>query len=178
MGEMRDALNASNNKLDTANNRLQKLDQNTDQVEGLLQDVRTAVQQVNTTLQSGFAQLVTLGVYTNEALFQNAKQNDTMICILEHISKNTCDLVTESHKQTALQTAIKESTRKLADLFAATHGDAAVAWERDEALRRQIEECCPPPRPEPACRYEKCEAPGPLGPPPRVDTQRPPRPVG
>jgi ABC-type transporter Mla subunit MlaD len=178
LGHVLDALGHPTHKLDTSNDRLQKLDQNTDQVESLLQDVRTAVQQVNGTLQTGFSQLITIGNYTNQALEHNAKQNDTIICILEHISKNTCDLVTESHKQTALQTAMKESQRKLADLFAATHAAAALQWEKDEALRKQIEECCPPPRPEPACRYEKCPAPDRLGPPPKVEPQRPPRPVG
>ena len=48
--------------------------------------------------------MVTLGEYTNQALFQNAKQNDTIICILEHISKNTCELLNQSVIQTRLQT--------------------------------------------------------------------------
>ena len=46
---------------------------------------------VNATLTNGFNQLVTLGQYTNQALYQNDQQNDTIICLLEHISKNTCD---------------------------------------------------------------------------------------
>jgi hypothetical protein len=34
---------------------------------------------VSGTLTFGFDQLITLGIYTNEALAQNAKQNDTII---------------------------------------------------------------------------------------------------
>jgi hypothetical protein len=170
MGEIRD-------RLTDVNTKLQKLDQNTDEVEPRLLDVRNAVQQVNGTLAFGFTQLIALGTYTNQALAHNAKQNDTIICILEHISENTCDLVNEAHKQTAYQQTIAEATRTLADLYEATHAEAALGRQKLEALRRQIEECCPPPRPEPPCRYERCEAPDRLPPPPRVETPpQPPRP--
>jgi cell division septum initiation protein DivIVA len=163
LGEVRD-------KLTDVNNKLQKIDQNTDQLEAKLT-------QVNTTLQNGFSQLVTIGNYTNQALYQNSRQNETIICILEHISRNTCALVNESVKQTAHQAAIRESTRLLADLYAATHADAALQAQKLAALQRQIEECCPPPRPEPPCRYEKCEEPERLPQPPRAQTA-PRRPEG
>lgn len=169
MGEMRDRLVDINNKLTDTNNKLTKLDQNTDQVEAQLS-------QIHTTLSNGFSQLITLGNYTNQALHHNSKQNETIICILEHISKNTCDLVNEAVKQTAHQAAIRESTGLLAELYAATHADAALQAQKLAALKRQIEECCPPPRPEPPCRYEKCEAPDRLPPPPKVQPPRQPEP--
>jgi hypothetical protein len=112
--------------------------------------------------------LITLGAYTNQALFQNALQNDTIICVLEKISKNTCDLVNQSHLQTALQAAIHNNTAALAEMFALTHAEAALAREREQALRGEIEKCCPPKPPAPICTYKPCPAPGPLGEPPDV----------
>jgi len=113
-------------------------------------------------------QLITLNIYTTQALYQNAQQNDTIICILEKISKNTCDLDNQSHLQTALQTAIRKDADALAELFAITHADAALTREREQALRHEIEKCCPPKPPPPICTYEPCPAPTPIGPPPGV----------
>jgi len=159
-------IDGTNTRLDTVNNKLDALKASTDAV-------RAAVEQVDKTLQWGFTELITLGIYTNQALAQNAKQNDTMICILEHISQNTCSLLNESHLQTGLQTNINKNTTLLADLYAATHADAALTRERMEELRKQIEVCCPPRLPEPVCGYVPCDKPDRLGDPPRVDPQPP-----
>jgi len=170
-----DAINAANGKLDTVhgdlggvNNRLDGANSRLDDIKGKLDAVVKSVQDVNTTLNWGFGQLITIGNYTNQALAQNAAQNDTMICILEHISKNSCLLLDEAHVQTELQTVIKRNTTALSDLYAATHPEAALARERLEALRKQIEECCPPKPAEPICRYEPCPAPRPLREPPQA----------
>jgi hypothetical protein len=170
--EVRDQLKLGvNPKLDGVNGRL-------DDLKGKLDVVRDAVTGVNTTLQWGFSNLITLINYTNDALFHNDEQNDTIICILEYISKNTCELLNEAHTQTGLQTIIKKNTTVLADLYAATHADAALARERLEALRHQIEECCPPESPPPVCKYEPCPKPGRLGGPPEVDPRPPGRQPG
>ena len=171
-------LKGANTRLDGANTRLDDIKGKLDAVKTAVDAVRDAVHQVNQTLNWGFGQLITIGNYTNEALFHDAKQKDTIICILEHVSKNTCELVNEAHTQTGLQTTIKDNTMTLADLYAATHADAALARERQEALRKQIEECCPPKPPEPVCRYEPCKAPGPLREPPKVEPRPRERPPG
>jgi hypothetical protein len=138
------------------------------QVKNATDNVHTAVTQVNNTLSNGFGQLVTLGQYTNQALAQNAKQNDTIICILEHISKNTCELLNQSVIQTALQIDIDKNVAALADMFATVNPGAALERERLQALKRQIEQCCPPPKPERPCNYAPCPAPKALGDPPKV----------
>jgi len=173
------AVNGANGRLDEVNNRLggvhTRLDGTNarlDDVKAKLDQVTKSIQDVNTTLNWGFAQLITIGNYTNQALAQNAAQNDTMICILEHISRNTCELLNESHTQTGLQTTIRNSTTALAELYAATHAEAALTRQREEALRKQIEECCPPQVAPPPCVYQACPAPRPLGEPPRVDPQQ------
>jgi hypothetical protein len=149
-------LDGVNGRLDSTNNNLVTIEGKLDAVVNAVNAVVHAVHQVNQTLQWGFAQLITIGNYTNQALYENDLQNDTMICILEHISQNTCALLNEAHLQTGLQQTIKENTSLLADLYAATHGDAAVARERLEALRKQVEECCPPEVPPPPCQYRPC----------------------
>jgi hypothetical protein len=127
-----------------------------------------AVNQVNGTLNNGFGELVTIGNYTNQALFQNDQQNVTMICALEQISKNTCALLNESAAQTALQTVMAADIDGLENMFATANPAAALEIERLAALKAQVEKCCPPPKPTPPCDYKPCPAPAEIGPPPQV----------
>ena len=146
----------------TLNTKLTDLKNSTDAVKASTDQVRTAVQQIDNTLTAGLSALINIGNYTNQALYENAKQNETIICILEHISRNTCGILTEAHVQTGLQKTMEKSTSLLAELYAATHADAMLTHEKMAALKQQIEECCPP-RPEPpACTYHPCEEPKPL----------------
>jgi len=154
-------LNDIKGKLDTVNNKLDTLDATVKAVDS---DIKV-VQQL---LLWGFEQLITLGQYTNQALFHNDQQNDTMICQLQQISVNTCGIWNEAHLQTGLQTSISHSAKKLADLFAATHAEAELAREERERLQKEIEKCCPPPTPQPVCVEPPCAAPPPF-------TQQPPQ---
>ncbi len=154
-------------KLDTANNHLAA-------IEGKLDAIDADVKKVQDLLLWGFQQLITIGNYTNQALFHNDQQNDTMICQLQQIAVNTCCTCNEAHVQTGLQEEIQAAIRKLASLYAAMHGDAALTLEREAELRKQIEACCPPKPPEPACVERPCPKPEPLDEkPPR--TEPPPR---
>jgi hypothetical protein len=143
-----------------------------DQVNANLHDVKTATDAVritlNATLIAGFNKLVTIGDYTNQALAHQSKQNDTIICSLDHIARNTCELLNQSAIQTMLQTEMQTSLAALADMYATTHPEAALERERLLALKAQVEKCCPPPRPEPPCTFMSCPAPPPLGNPPDV----------
>jgi hypothetical protein len=154
-------LNDIKGKLDTISTKLDNLN---DAVKAVDADVKV-VQQL---LTWGFQQLITLGQYTNQALFHNDQQNDTMICQLQQISVNTCGIWNEAHLQTGLQTSINHSAKKLADLFAATHAEAELAREERERLQREIEKCCPPPQPQPVCVEPPCPVPPPF-------TQQPPQ---
>lgn len=162
------------NELKAANARLDDVKTKLDTLKNATDAVRAAVQHVDTTMQWGLTQLINLGTYTNQALWQNSKQNDTIICILEQISKNTCILVNESTTQTSLQKTMRESLVTLADLYATTHSEAALERQKLEALKHQIERCCPPPVPAVPCDYRPCPKPEVLREPPRVDN-RPPR---
>jgi predicted nucleic acid-binding Zn-ribbon protein len=162
-------------KLDTTNNDLNDIKGKLDTVNNKLDTLNAAVRAVDSDIKVvqqlllwGFEQLITLGQYTNQALFHNDQQNDTMICQLQQISVNTCGIWNESHLQTGLQTSIRHSTMKLADLFAATHAEAELAREERERLQKEIEKCCPPPQPQPVCVEPPCPVPPPF-------TQQPPQ---
>lgn len=154
-------LDGVNGRLDTANTTLTDLDGKLDAIRNALLALDTDVRKVQALLQWGFSQLITLDQYANQALDQNDRQNQTMICILEHISQNTCSILNEAHRQTHLQTVIERNVDTVADLYAATHAEAELSRRREDELRRKIEECCPPKPPLPACDYRPCPAPEP-----------------
>jgi hypothetical protein len=149
-------------------NQLLAVNNNLTNLTNAVNNVTTAVNMVNNTLNTGFGELVTLGNYTNQALYQNDQQNVTIICALEHISKNTCALLNESVVQTALQTAMAGDIGSLKGMIATAHPGAALEIERLAALKAQIEVCCPPKKHAPPCDYAPCPAPTQIGPPPQV----------
>ena len=156
------------NQLLQANSNLTSLINAVNNVQTAVDAVQTAVSQVNSTLSTGFGELVTIGNYTNQALYQNDQQNDTIICILEHISKNTCALLNQAAIQTALQTAMAGDIAGLEQMFATVNPGAALDIERLAALKAQIEQCCPPKKAVPPCDYAPCPAPRQIGQPPQV----------
>ena len=179
MNKLIDIQNALNTVNATLNTKLTDLKNATDAVRASTDQVRTAVQHVDNTLNVGLSSLINIGNYTNQALFENARQNDTIICILEHISRNTCAILTEAHLQTGLQKSMEKSTSLLAELYATTHADAMLAHEKMAGLKAQIEECCPPKPIPPACVYEPCKAPPPLPEPkPEKPLRKESQPVG
>ena len=161
------------NQLLEANSKLSQINTTLVDVKGATDAVKSAVNQVNNTLTVGFNQLEAIGDYTNKALFQNSKQNETIICILEHISKNTCELLNQSVIQTRLQTEMQKDIDALEDMYETVHADAALERARLQKLKAQIEECCPPRHPEPPCHYTPCPTPPKLEEPPKVNRQTP-----
>jgi hypothetical protein len=159
---------AVNSNLQTLTNAVNNVTTAVNNVTTAVNGVENTVTQINSTLNSGFGQLVQLGNYTNQALYQNDQQNVTIICILEHISKNTCALLNQSVIQTVLQTAMASDIDGLENMFATANPGAALEIERLAALKAQVEVCCPPKRAAPPCNYAPCPAPTPIGQPPQV----------
>ena len=58
--------------------------------------------------RAGFSQLYTIANYTNQLLLYQIQQNDTMVCYLEKIARQTCALFNEAALQTAAQQAMRE----------------------------------------------------------------------
>lgn len=139
------------NELKAANVRLDTLITSTG-------EVRQAVDKVAAKMD----QSVALESTIRDALVHQIKQNETIICLLKQIADSTCRALNESHRQTGLQTVIRDNTTTLADLYSVEHAEAALVRERELALKKQIEACCPPPAPETVCNPKPCPEPDPF----------------
>src|SRR5579884_3959477 len=90
-----DAINGADSRLDDVKAKLDTTNSNLNDIKGKLDAINASVNQMSNLMQWGFTPVITLLQYADQALFINDQQNDTMICILEHISKNTCALLNE-----------------------------------------------------------------------------------
>jgi paraquat-inducible protein B len=162
------------NQLVAANGELSQIDQGIQTVNNSLQTVDADVQATTAAVQTGFGQLYTIANYTNQLLLYQIQQNDTMVCYLEKITRQTCALLNEAALQTAAQQAMREDLDDLRQLYELASPAAAVEQHRLEALKAQVEKCCPPPVPTPPCKFEPCKQPGDVPPPPRPQEPPPP----
>lgn len=135
---------------------------------GQLTTLRSDVQEVNASVQAGtaateagFSQLANLVGFTNQLLSYEIEQNQTIICNLEKIAKQTCELVNQAVLQTAAQESMRDDLADLKQLYELSNPAAAVEQHRLATLNHKIEACCPPPVPPPPCHYERCKSPGP-----------------
>ena len=110
-------------------------------------------------LSQGFSALLGQQHFTNAALVAEIAQQKTMICELEQIASQTCQLLTESHIQTGLQRNIAHDTSRLLDITRTAHPEAELELVRLDKLREQIEKCCPPSEETPLCKHEPCKVP-------------------
>jgi hypothetical protein len=142
-----------------------------------LQNVQAELNHIDAGLSGGFngvlhnlQTLIVEGDYTNQALSHIAQQEDTVICILEHVSKNTCAILNEVHTQTSMQLSLMQSAAALLALYRIVNSPAAIEFDNLEKVRQEVLACCPPPEPKPVCQYEPCSGPeSTLGNPPAVD---------
>ena len=135
---------------------------------------------VNTSINSGFSATVsrldTVALIQVEAvklLYHITQQNDAMLCILEKISKNTCEILTQVTAQTELQTRMADDLSALRFFAASAQPAAALELQRNSELQDSIDRCCPPPQKDPACKYEPCEHPKRVKEPRIPDIRRP-----
>ncbi|MBV8828554.1 MAG: hypothetical protein JO108_04940 [Acidobacteriaceae bacterium] len=171
LNDIFNAINENNATLNTIANEIVTETNAINAVKTSIDNVGTKVDAVKGSVDQavlGINTLVTLQNYADQALNQLAQQANTIICILEYISKNTCSLLNEAHMQTDLQKSIQLSNYTLLELFKLSHPGASVEWEALQKLRRDIDRCCPPKAPELPCQYRPCPAPEPLGPPPDI----------
>src|SRR5690606_41959094 len=86
--------------------------------------------------------LLTQQSYTNAALAAQLDQGRTIICELDKIGRQTCDLLSEAHFQTELQRAIQEDIRRIRGIQQGAHPDVELELARLDKLREQVEKCC------------------------------------
>jgi hypothetical protein len=147
------------NQLAEANSHLTEIHNDVQAVNTSVEQVNTSVQQTTAAVQQGFSQLNNLVSFTNRLLAFEIEQNQTIICSLEKISKQTCELVNQASLQTTAQLAMREELSDLKQLFELANPTAAVEQHRLEKLEQKLTECCPPPEPAAPCQYEPCPAP-------------------
>jgi hypothetical protein len=133
------------------------------------QHVKTSVDTLDGDVKAGFAATVhglqiiaQIEIAAVQLLFHLTQQTDTMICALEHISKNTCAILTQVTIQTGLQTRLRDDADVLRDIAESAYPAVALERVRLAKLRAQVERCCPPEQPRPACTYEPCPGPRPV----------------
>lgn len=153
--------------LDDAYNQLVTANTHLTDIHNDVQAVNTSVQATTSAVQTGFAQLDSLVNFTNSLLEFKIEQEQTIICILEKVSRQTCELVNQATLQTVAQEAMRKELLDLKQLFEIANPSAAVEQHRLEKLEKKIDECCPPPPPVLPCTYEPCPAPKGPPPPPR-----------
>lgn len=92
-------------------------------------------------------------------LDHHRRQNDTIICLLDNATDLLCGISRKLTDEVATSKAILASVTRLEGIAERTHAQEAGDYDRALELRRQIEQCCPPPRPEPEPCPEACEPP-------------------
>jgi hypothetical protein len=172
-------------QLQTVNNNLTLLHTDNVAETNAVNQVNTSIGTLTAAVNTGFAQTVnalTVLAQIEEAmarlLFHLTQQTDTMICALEHVSRNTCGILTQTTIQTRLQTQMAGDLQDLEDVTEIAYPAATVEHAKLAKLKAEIERCCPPEVPPPACTYEPCPAPRPIPMPdlPKIPDQ--PRPPG
>jgi len=168
------------NQLVLVNGKLDQIDTNTF---GLANGINNLDSHVSTGFNATVDALKTITQIDIEAvklLFHLTQQTDAMICALEHISKNTCEILTQVTIQTELQKSLRDDADVLRDIGEAAYPGVALQRQRLAELRAELERCCPSEEPGPACKYEPCEHPRPVEPPklPEIPRDDNPPPVG
>jgi ABC-type transporter Mla MlaB component len=185
INDLYNQLVAANGKLDQLKTDVNNGTAATNHVKTSVDTVDTDVKTLDTDLKAGFAATVNaltvlaqIDTAAVELLFHLTQQADTMICALQQISQNTCGILTQVTIQTQLQTRIRNDANALVNIAETADPAAALELERLAKLRAQIEQCCPPREPEPACTFQPCPSPTPIAMPslPQIPTPTPPSP--
>lgn len=152
------SINDIYNQIVQTNNNLQQIDADVVSGTAATNTVKTSVDAVTAAVDA----LASEQSASNLILRHMSEQMDTMICILEHISKNTCELLNEADAQRRLQEHIERDGARLLEEFAFANPAAAVESERIQKLQEELRKCCPPAKPPQPCNYQPCPAPEPI----------------
>lgn len=131
--------------------------------------INNSVNVLDGDVKAGFAATVnalqviaTIDIAAVKLLFHLTQQTDTMICALEHMSQNTCGILTQATIQTRLQQSMADDLHSASEILKLAYPAAALELDALAKLRAEVERCCPPKEQPPACTYEPCRAPRPV----------------
>jgi hypothetical protein len=136
----------------------------------------TVNQSVNNTGGAITARLTTLvqgQALENQLTYHLTLQGETIICALEHISKNTCELVNLTTEELESLRKIQERVRVSCEVLRIANADAALEVDRNDEIYRKMEKCCPDKPEDPPCHYKPCKNPGSFKMPERENPQPP-----
>jgi hypothetical protein len=105
-------------------------------------------------MAAGFAASNARQDLTNQILLYQAQQGETLICLLEKIARHTCGTWNEETLQTGLERRLVSHAEALAHMFATSHADAALVYDRHRDDQAKLERCCPPPADRLPCQDE------------------------
>ena len=150
---------------DQINARLDQVVTNTGDNVTVSKDIRSRLDQTNNLLAQGFVNLgqglfAILEVQKSalNLLDHNRKQNDTIICELVHANDLLCKIMNKLGDQVRLTQSLVVSVDRIEGIEERAHGAEAGDYDRDKALEKKIEVCCPPkPHPVDPCP-KPCEA--------------------
>jgi hypothetical protein len=97
--------------------------------------------------------LVEVAVSQNELLARLSGKLDTAICVLEHISKDTCETVNKVHELANLEAALIECKGSCAP----PPPKAPSYAEKPRTTPHEPQDCCKREKREPYCTYEPCK---------------------
>ena len=97
--------------------------------------------------------LIEVELSQNERLARLSTKLDTTLCVLEQISKNTCETLNEVHEQKELLAASIECK----ELCAPPQAKAFPCAEKPRASHHEPQDCCEKVKRKPYCTYEPCE---------------------
>ncbi|WP_305043111.1 hypothetical protein [Geoalkalibacter sp.] len=141
------------------NQRLAALDAGNQETNDWLEDIRKVLGEGFAAMASGISGVHVRQDLANRLLLHLSEQQRTVICLLEKIADNTCALVNQSHRQTALQTTLNTGMQAVAHMYASTNPDAALQHQRAQEQQHKLEKCCPPRPLEDPCRPAPCPQP-------------------
>lgn len=141
------------------NQRLAALDAGSHETNDWLEEIRKVLGEGFAAMATGISGVHARQDLANRLLLHLSEQQRTVICLLEQIADNTCQLVNQGQRQTLLQNGIHEGMQAVAHMYASANPDAALHHQRAEEQRRKLEKCCPPRPVEDPCRPAPCARP-------------------
>ncbi len=153
-----DQLKQANTNLANVHSDLGVVHDDLTKLRATAEDIKTTEEQIAALT----TQLVALVQTTNTLVRYEIAQNQTLICIGEHVSRNTCGIWSEARTQTELQRQTLDRVDALAEMYETANPAAALELTRSRAARARLAECCEEKPTPPACTYEPCPAPPPL----------------
>jgi hypothetical protein len=129
---------------------------------GKLDAVVNAVNTAPTGITSRLDQLVGAETQAAQIALHMPRQNEAILCAIEHVSRNTCELVMLADRQLEALHGVQASTRTSAEILRTVHADASLELDRRDELQARVDKCCPPEPRKPRCGYDRCEDPGPF----------------